>query len=877
MATHPMPPGSWSDIEINPLLSEDTFQNEHSRGLFDAIDRLRSCGASQDIALPELVIVGDQSAGKSSLLQSLTDIPFPVASNVCTRFPTRIISRRTPGRRETTTVSIEPSPSDSDHKIEAWESGRARYNMFDAFKRSFSTMTKADFIKVIDDAAEAMGIGESTGNEANTTSQAQREEINFSDNILKVEISGPDRSHFSILDVPGIFHSLTRRLTKKDKEGVDKMVKGYMKSKQSIIICVANGMNDLGPQAIFEMVDNLNNDGWRTRERTVGVITKCDATQRVEHVIETVENIEKPLCHGWFVVRNRTPSEVDQGVGPLERFQKERDFFNESRWNSIPEERRGTQALKKYLAELLCTRIEQEFPTFLKAIQTNRDCTASSLQDLGVGRRTIEQKRAYLTRIAHDFNSLATQGLRGRYDGLTGNDMKLRMKIRDANDRFVQEMNTDGHYLPFLEQIASENTRKTPQFFPSSGFGGSAGPDSNNTSIFATYQPPNGGIGFGGHGVFPRPDKAQSSSSTPEKTSSLFGNPILGTSFGTVSSADQPKKAQPLFPTSNGASNNRLDSGIFGRKSPLGTNDHSGETAVLSSSTKSPLPPFGKNITFNEPTYIYDWIRNEIKASRGTELQGTMNPDVLPILFHKQARKWRSISESHFENVTILTFKVVCDVLKSECKDPHTSAIIESLIEKANKHSRDRFLALLSQRMDDVLSRHLQTNNPAFEQKVTEARKKRFHAALERYKKAKNLLVTPANQGWPPNVNSSTSPADENQLVIDMRDTGLLFAELHMSNSQNLEDEIHDTLKAYYEITKDDFVEYVNQLIVEPYLNDTEGPVLFFSPVYVASLKDEDIEVLAAEDEKTVLKRKTLGETLARLNQAEAIVREYDG
>lgn len=691
-------------------------------------------------------------------------------------------------------------------------------------------------------------------------------------------------------------------------------------------------MNDLGVQAIFEMVSKLNEHGWRTRERTVGVITKCDATQRVEHVIETVENIEKPLCHGWFVVRNRTPSEVDQGVGPLERFQKEQDFFNKPPWNSIPEERRGTQALKKYLAELLCTRIEQEFPTFLKAIQTNRDSTASSLQDLGVGRRTIEQKRAYLTRIAHDFNSLATQGLRGRYDGLTGNDMKLRMKIRDANDRFVQEMNTHGHYLPFLEQIASENTRKTPQFLPSSGFGSSAGPDSNNTSIFATYQPPSVGIGFGGPGVFSRPEKvrilcpgtsnmplvehkipgnpgtvtdsfqtitcvgdfkhfsfeelrlndymqAQSSSSTPEKTSSPFGQPNFATSLGTVSSADQRKKAQPRFRTSNGASSNMFqasDSGIFGRKSPLGTNNHSGETAVLSSSTKSPLPPFGKNLTVNEPTDIYDWIRNEIKASRGTELQGTMNPDVLPILFHKQAHKWRSISESHFENVTILTFKVVCDVLKSECKDPRTSAIIESLIEKANKHSRDRFLALLSQRMDDVLSRHLQTNNPAFEQKVSEARKKRFHAALERYKKAKNLLVTPANQGWTPN-GSPISPADENQLVIDMRDTGLLFAELHMSNSQNLEDEIHDTLKAYYEITRDDFVEYVNQLIVEPYLNDMEGPVLFFSPVYVAGLKDEDIEVLAAEDEKTVLKRKTLRETLARLNQAEAIVREYDG
>ena len=685
-------------------------------------------------------------------------------------------------------------------------------------------------------------------------------------------------------------------------------------------------MNDLGPQAIFGMVENLDNDGERTLERTVGVITKCDASQRVEHVIETVENIEKPLCHGWFVVRNRTPSEVDQGVGPLERFQKERDFFNKPPWNSIPEERRGTQALKKYLAELLCTRIEQEFPTFLKIIQTRRDRTASDLQNLGVGRTTIEQKRAYLTRIAHDFNSLATQGLRGRYDGLTGNDMKLRMKIRDVNDRFVHEMNTNGHYLPFLEQTASENMRKSPLF---SGLGSSAGSDSNKPIISATYQPPGGGLG-----LFSPPNKvrilcprtanmafveyktlgnlgigtesyqtiacvgdykhfsfeelrlndymqAQSSSSTPEKVSStssstpeiasstssstlekpssIFGKLNFGTSLGTVSSADQPKQARPLFPS-------------------FGTNNHSGTTAVLSSSTKSPLPLFGQNSLQSEPRDIYDWIRNEIKASRGTELQGTMNPDVLPILFHKQARKWRSISKSHFENVTILTFKVVCDVLKLKCKDSHTRAIIEPLIDKASKHSRDRFLALLSQRMDDVLSRHLQTNNPAFEQKVSEARKKRFHAALERYKKVKNPWgVTPANQGLFANSNSTTSPTDDNQLVIDMRDTGLLFAELHMSNSQNLEDEIHDTLKAYYEIARDDFVEYVNQLIVESYLNDMEGTVLFFSPIYVAGLKDEDIEVLAAEDEETVRKRKTLRETLKRLNQAEEIACEYNG
>ena len=57
----------------------------------------------------QLVIVGDQSTGKSSLLRSLTDIPFPVASGLCTRFATRILSRRTaPGTSNQVKITIVP-------------------------------------------------------------------------------------------------------------------------------------------------------------------------------------------------------------------------------------------------------------------------------------------------------------------------------------------------------------------------------------------------------------------------------------------------------------------------------------------------------------------------------------------------------------------------------------------------------------------------------------------------------------------------------------------------------------------------------------------------------------------------------------------------
>lgn len=61
------------------------------REVLDIVAQLRKCGLESVLSLPQLVVCGEQSAGKSSVLEALTEIPFPRNDNLCTRFATEII------------------------------------------------------------------------------------------------------------------------------------------------------------------------------------------------------------------------------------------------------------------------------------------------------------------------------------------------------------------------------------------------------------------------------------------------------------------------------------------------------------------------------------------------------------------------------------------------------------------------------------------------------------------------------------------------------------------------------------------------------------------------------------------------------------------
>lgn len=80
--------------------------------LLDVIDELRSQGLSNlDISPPQIVVCGDQSSGKSSVLEALSQVKFPTKDDLCTRFATEVILRKK--ETESISVSIDPGKSRS--------------------------------------------------------------------------------------------------------------------------------------------------------------------------------------------------------------------------------------------------------------------------------------------------------------------------------------------------------------------------------------------------------------------------------------------------------------------------------------------------------------------------------------------------------------------------------------------------------------------------------------------------------------------------------------------------------------------------------------------------------------------------------------------
>jgi hypothetical protein len=181
----------------------------------------------------------------------------------------------------------------------------------------------------------------------------------FSNNVLRLEICGPEEDHLSVIDVPGIFRLTTPGVTtNEDKNMVREMVLEYMRNPRSIMLTVVPANVDIATQEIIDMAREVDPEG----KRTLGVLTKPDLIDKgaESRVVDLVEDRDMRLKLGWIIVRNMGQMELEEGT--TDRDAAEERFRLAAPWNDISKDRFGIKALKTRLQEIVTANAREAFP-----------------------------------------------------------------------------------------------------------------------------------------------------------------------------------------------------------------------------------------------------------------------------------------------------------------------------------------------------------------------------------------------------------------------------------------------------------------------------------------------------------------------------------
>ena len=410
------------DIDVSPL---EAFRSSEQQTLLDEIDNLRLQGISEFVFLPQIVVCGDQSSGKSSVLEAISGVPFPRSDTLCTRFATEVILREATAAEAV--VSIVPNQDASD----------ADRERLLAYRETLQQLE--DFPNLIERAKSKMGIT-TTG-------------TSFSKNILRVEISGQGKPKLTIVDLPGLIHSESRHQSPADVELISSLVRSYMSNPRSVILAVVSAKNDYANQIILKRAKEVDHEGLRT----LGLITKPDTlppgSDSEADFVNLASNDNIHFRLGWHIVKNRDYQSRHSSAE--ERDRSEVQFFSEGVWKDLPRNMVGIAALKGRLSKILLDQIKRYLPSLIEDIQLSIEECRTKLAKLGDNRSTADEQRQFLLKLSQDFQALCRAAIDGNYDDKFFGDpslddeeyyKRLRAVVQNLNIGFSDLMRKKGHH-----------------------------------------------------------------------------------------------------------------------------------------------------------------------------------------------------------------------------------------------------------------------------------------------------------------------------------------------------------------------------------------------------------------------------------------------
>ncbi|KAG6838896.1 hypothetical protein C0991_007482 [Blastosporella zonata] len=209
-----------------------------------------------DIDLPQIAVIGSQSAGKSSLIEGVAGVSLPRAAGTCTRCPTEIrMSRSTDPWKCTVFLRITENGQVRNEKFGEVITNRA--DVEDRIRRAQWAILNPTLRNA--HGARHFLIGDDHGSNL---------ELSFSTFCVSLQISGPEVADLSFCDLPGLIAGVGMSGNAGDIDLVKNLVATYIKRPSCIILLTVACETDFQNQGAQEIAKLYDPEG----KRTVGTL-----------------------------------------------------------------------------------------------------------------------------------------------------------------------------------------------------------------------------------------------------------------------------------------------------------------------------------------------------------------------------------------------------------------------------------------------------------------------------------------------------------------------------------------------------------------------------------------------------------------------------
>ena len=337
--------------------------------ILEKIKKIRPLISGYNIQLPQIVVIGDQSSGKSSVLESLTGIKFPVNSGICTRCPIIVNCKNDKQIKENhfTINGVEVQIENLSKEILEIQDKNLITNSSDELellieKKKITNKSKFNYNSSDDETAIEKN---NRRYRYSSDEEIEVEKKKISDEPIYIEVVGIKQVDLIVIDLPGLIHNGD------GKNEVKNLINKYINNERTLILVCTHGDADEETQEALEITKDM-------KHRRLQILTKFDVFSSKDNCYKAIELLinqenNELGCHA-VICRHAGNTDYDATI-EMKEFEK----LDINKLKNI-----GLTNLKNRLPPLFSELIKKELPNIKDELFNNIKKEKEELKKIGI-------------------------------------------------------------------------------------------------------------------------------------------------------------------------------------------------------------------------------------------------------------------------------------------------------------------------------------------------------------------------------------------------------------------------------------------------------------------------------------------------------------